>query len=295
MGTSSSKSKKITKNKKARICISTNEEHNNTNHHNNAAIEQEKNRCLLIVHQYIRDIEQTLQTYIIPESIIALCFQYYFYISFILNNNISIDDFSLLNVVGGSFHKVLQVRKNDTGQRYAMKIIKKKTLIKRKSIFRDLSKISRFILGEIDNPFIVSLRFAFQTQAKIYLILDFYKHRELFFYLKNEGRFSLKRSIFYSAEICLGLKCIHSYGIIFGDLKPQNIILDNDGHIKIIDSHFEKDSLNGNIIKHIFNGTPEYLAPEILLELGYNNKASDWWSFGTLLYEMLTGLPPFYN
>ena len=112
--------------------------------------------------------------------------------------------------------------------------------------------------------------------------------------MKREGRFSEKRSKFYSGEICLALEHLHSMNIVYRDLKPENIILDANGHIKITDFGLSKESIVNDTLTHTFCGTPEYLAPEVLQQQGHG-KGVDWWSFGTLLYEMMTGLPPFYN
>merc|ERR1712113_1218460 len=212
---------------------------------------------------------------------------------FAMSKKLTINDFTFLKVVGkGSFGKVMQVRKNDDGKIYALKVLKKKELVKRKQVVH--TQTERRVLAGIENPFIVSLRYSFQSDAKLYMVLDFFNGGELFFHLKNEGRFSQKRSKFYSGEICLALKCLHSSGIIYRDLKPENVLLDHEGHIKITDFGLSKDSLKGDMITHTFCGTPEYLAPEVLHQQGHG-KAVDWWSFGTLLYEMMTGLPPFYN
>ena len=110
---------------------------------------------------------------------------------------------------------------------------------------------------------------------------------ELFFYLKNEGRFSQKRSKFYSAEIALAVKHIHSNGTILGDLCPENVLLDHAGHVKIVDLKFSKECLKSDSIVHVFQGTPEYMAPEILQQQTCD-KAVDWWSFGTVkILELL--------
>ena len=156
----------------------------------------------------------------------------------------------------------MTVRKNDDGKVYAMKVLKKKALVKRKQVIH--TQTERKVLSLIEHPFIVSLRFAFQTDAKLYMVLDFFNGGELFFHLKREGRFSEKRSKFYAGEICLALECLHGKGIIYRDLKPENILLDADGHIKITDFGLSKDSLKGDMITHTFCGTPEYLAPEVL-------------------------------
>jgi len=212
---------------------------------------------------------------------------------FSMNKKLSVSDFQLLKVVGkGSFGKVMMVRKKDDGKIYAMKVLKKKALVKRKQVVH--TKTERRVLARIDHPFIVSLRFSFQTPAKLYMILDFFNGGELFFHLKREGRFGESRARFYSGEILLALEFLHNKDIVYRDLKPENILLDQDGHIKITDFGLSKDSLDGDKLTHTFCGTPEYLAPEVLLQQGHG-KAVDWWSFGTLLYEMMTGLPPFYD
>jgi len=186
----------------------------------------------------------------------------------------------------------MMVRKRDDQQIYAMKVLKKKALVKRKQVIH--TQTERRVLSGINNPFIVSLRYAFQSEAKLYMILDFFNGGELFFHLKKDGRFTEKRARFYGGEICLALECLHLQGTIYRDLKPENILLDSDGHIKITDFGLSKDCLKADQLTHTFCGTPEYLAPEVLQQKGHG-KAVDWWSFGTLLYEMMTGLPPFYN
>lgn len=210
-----------------------------------------------------------------------------------LNPSLTPDDFELLKVVGkGSFGKVFQVRKKDTGNIYAMKVLKKEQLLKRKQVAH--TQTERKVLEEIDNPFIVSLRFAFQTQDKLYMVLDYFTGGELFFHLKSNGRFSEELARFYAAEITLALECLHKHTIVYRDLKPENVLLDEEGHIRLTDFGLSKESISGNTLTHTFCGTPEYLAPEVIHGAGYN-KAVDWWSLGTLLYEMITGLPPFFN
>merc|ERR1711972_735240 len=131
---------------------------------------------------------------------------------FDFNRKMTVHDFEFLKVVGkGSFGKVMMVKKLDSGEIFAMKV-----LVKRKQVVHTQSE--RKVLANVDNPFIVSLRYAFQSDAKLYMVLDFFNGGELFFHLKNEGRFSQKRSKFYSGEICLALKCLHGSGIIYRDL-----------------------------------------------------------------------------
>lgn len=202
------------------------------------------------------------------------------------------DDFELLTVIGkGSFGKVMQVRKKDDGKIYAMKVLRKEAIIARKQVTH--TKAEKSILQKIQHPFIVKLHYAFQTKDKLYMILDYINGGELFFHLKKEGRFQENRVRFYSAEIVCALSHLHSLGIVYRDLKPENILLNSEGHVTITDFGLSKQ-IKEEGGTHTFCGTPEYLAPEVLKGQGHGI-AVDWWSLGTLIYEMLTGLPPFYS
>ncbi|KAI8325885.1 AGC/AKT protein kinase [Martensiomyces pterosporus] len=206
---------------------------------------------------------------------------------------LSIDQFDLLKVIGkGSFGKVMQVRKLDTGRIYAMKILSKSKIVMRSEVAHTLAE--RNVLAKINHPFIVPLKFSFQTPEKLYLVLAFINGGELFHHLQREGRFDQHRSRFYAAELLSALDCLHSYNVIYRDLKPENILLDYSGHIALCDFGLCKLNMSDNETTNTFCGTPEYLAPELLQGRGYT-KTVDWWTFGVLLYEMMTGLPPFYD
>ncbi|KAK1170890.1 ribosomal protein S6 kinase alpha-2-like isoform X1 [Acipenser oxyrinchus oxyrinchus] len=201
--------------------------------------------------------------------------------------------FELLKVLGqGSYGKVFLVRKikgTDTGQLYAMKALKKATLKVRDRV---RSKMERDILAEVNHPFIVKLHYAFQTEGKLYLILDFLRGGDLFTRLSKEVMFTEEDVKFYLAELALALDHLHSLGIIYRDLKPENILLDEEGHIKITDFGLSKEAIDHDKRAYSFCGTIEYMAPEVVNRRGHTQSA-DWWSFGVLMFEMLTGSLPF--
>ncbi|XP_052007581.1 ribosomal protein S6 kinase alpha-2 [Xyrauchen texanus] len=201
--------------------------------------------------------------------------------------------FQLLKVLGqGSYGKVFLVRKikgSDTGQLYAMKVLKKATLKVRDRV---RSKMERDILAEVNHPFIVKLHYAFQTEGKLYLILDFLRGGDLFTRLSKEVMFTEEDVKFYLAELALALDHLHSLGIIYRDLKPENILLDEEGHIKVTDFGLSKEAIDNDKRAYSFCGTIEYMAPEVVNRRGHTQSA-DWWSFGVLMFEMLTGSLPF--
>jgi len=171
-----------------------------------------------------------------------------------------------------------------------MKVLRKQAIIARKQDAH--TRAEKSILQKIQHPFIVKLHYAFQTKDKLYMILDYVNGGELFFHLKKEGRFSEERVRFYAAEIISAIAHLHSLGIVYRDLKPENILLNMAGHIQITDFGLSKEIDQDGTTT--FCGTPEYLAPEVLKGQSHGH-AVDWWSLGTLVFEMLTGLPPFYS
>jgi len=204
----------------------------------------------------------------------------------------TLDDFEILKVLGrGAFGKVMLVEKKDNKQLYALKAMHKEHIIDKDQI--EHTKTERYVLEKSRCPFVVSLEFAFQTQDKIFFGMNFLRGGELFQQLKETRRFEEERAKFYAVEIALALEHLHSLDVIYRDLKPENILLDDEGHICLTDFGMSKLIKKGELT-YSFVGTPEYLAPEIIKEEGHSTPA-DWWSLGVFTFEMLIGLPPFYN
>ncbi|KAF2772825.1 kinase-like protein [Teratosphaeria nubilosa] len=206
------------------------------------------------------------------------------------------EDFEILKLVGkGTFGQVFQVRKKDTKRIYAMKVLSKKVIVQKKEIQHTIGERNILVrTATTESPFIVSLKFSFQTAHDLYLVTDYMSGGELFWHLQKEGRFHEERAKFYIAELILALRHLHQHDIVYRDLKPENILLDANGHIALCDFGLSKANLSQNDTTNTFCGTTEYLAPEVLLdEQGYT-KMVDFWSLGVLVFEMCCGWSPFY-
>ncbi|KAI8925499.1 kinase-like domain-containing protein [Entophlyctis helioformis] len=189
----------------------------------------------------------------------------------------------------GSFGRVHLARLKSNGKYYAMKVLRKGEIVKMRQVEHTLNE--KHILEQLDHPFLVGMLGTFQDCNNLYFVLEYVQGGELFSYLRRCARFPNHVARFYAAEIVLAFEDLHSKNIIYRDLKPENLLLNAQGHIKITDFGFAKVVPD---VTWTLCGTPDYLAPEIIQSKGYS-KAVDWWALGVLIYEMVAGYPPFYH
>ena len=208
-----------------------------------------------------------------------------------LGIKLTFHDFIKLKVLGkGSFGEVLLVKLKANNKYYAMKILIKKQVKLRHQEAH--TKAERDLMVKINCPFIVNIKFAFQDEYKLYIITEFMQGGEMFFHLHKEKKFSNEKARFYIIEIILAIEFLHKHNMLYRDLKPENIMVDSNGHIKLTDFGLSKMFTKTKEKAFTICGTPQYLAPEILSDDGYDNSV-DWWSLGCVMYEMLVGKAPF--
>ena len=203
---------------------------------------------------------------------------------------IKVKDYEKLKTVGlGSYGRVRLCKNKKTGNIFVMKILKKNDIIKQKQVDHVYSEFN--ILTMLKHPFIVQLfGYNFEDPKYIYFIMEYIQGGELFTLLRTKGTFPVPQTKFYIAHIITIFEYLHSKNIVYRDLKPENILINKNGYLKLTDFGFAKQLENEKT--YTLCGTPEYLAPEIILNKGHG-KAVDWWTMGILLYEMLVGIDPF--
>lgn len=206
---------------------------------------------------------------------------------------VGMEDFEFLKVLGrGAFGKVVLCREKSSRSMYAMKILKKSAVFDKNEVEHTLTE--NRVLRSIRHPFIVGLKYSFTTEDRLCFVTEYVSGGELFVHLRAERRMGEERVRFYAAEIVCALGYLHKRGIIYRDLKLENILLDRNGHIKMVDFGLCKDEIFGSKLTSTFCGTPSYLPPEVIRNSQYG-RSVDWWGLGVVMYELLTGQLPFYN
>jgi len=221
-----------------------------------------------------------------------------------LGNKLGLDDFHVVNRIGGgAFGSVYLVtpklkKKNSSGevaaQPYAMKILEKENILSK--------NLARYALTERNvlqiagkHPFIVGLDFAFQSQSRLYLVMEYCPGGDLGQQIRVKRKLSEEEARLYICEIIVALEFLHKNGVIFRDLKPENIVLSEDGHINLTDFGLSKENVGDyTALQKSFVGSIAYLAPEILKKQGHT-RSLDWYLCGVLLYELIVGIPPYYH
>ncbi len=206
---------------------------------------------------------------------------------------IGLHAFDPIQMLGkGSFGEVYLVQRRTTLKYYAMKVLNKKMVLS-----QNLTKYvytEKNVLSYVSHPFIVGLHCAFQTQNKLFLVMDYCPAGDLGHVLQREHKFAEDRARIYLAEVLLAIEELHNREIIYRDLKPDNVVLDADGHAMLTDFGLSKEGIKDNDYTQSFCGSIAYLAPEMLRRCGHG-KSVDWYLLGVLLYEMLVGMPPYFD
>jgi serine/threonine protein kinase len=211
----------------------------------------------------------------------------------LVHQKVSLSQFTVNKVIGrGGYGKVCLVTYQPTGEVYAMKSLSKAKLAEHNLVDRTLAE--RDVLINVNHPFLVSAKFSFTTESKVVMVMDYVPGGEIFQRLRVERRFAEDRVKLYTAELILAIEYLHALGVVHRDLKPENILIDREGHLKITDYGLVKLHMTNDSKTRTFCGTPDYMAPEIIVNEGYGLMV-DWWSIGILTFEMLYGGPPFQD
>lgn len=206
---------------------------------------------------------------------------------------LSMDNFEILSVIGrGFFGKVMLVKKKDTEELYAIKTVHKNLLIESRKVHTIFAE--RNVLMKSRHPFIVNICFAFQTETKVYLGLEYVPGGDLYRHLRKVGKLSLEEVRLIIAQLCLAIDYLHSVNVVYRDIKSENVLIDKDGYVKLTDFGLAKALTPDLKQTETFCGTNEYLAPEIIYRNPYGPEI-DWWAIGILTYELLYGQPPFHD
>ena len=206
--------------------------------------------------------------------------------------SISLDKFDIITVIGrGNFSKVLMAELKRDKQLYAIKVIKKQVVLEDEDIEWLQTEKNVFEIAS-NNHFLVGLHSCFQTPSRLYFVMELVQGGDLMFHMQKKKKLPEYHAMFYSAEVALALRFLHRNGIIYRDIKLDNVLLANDGHIKLTDYGMCKQGIKGDEKASTFCGTPNYMAPELLQNQDYSFSV-DWWALGVMTFEMMVGTSPY--
>ena len=201
---------------------------------------------------------------------------------------IELNDYEIKQTVGtGSFGKVKLINRKSDNKYFALKVLQKADVVKLKQVDHILSEV--MVMNILDHPLLVKMQGIAQNERYLYIVMEYVSGGELFTYLRTMQNLKNEDAVFYAAQVALMFEHLHSMNIVYRDLKPENLLIDDKGYLKLTDFGFAKKLESRT---YTLCGTPEYLAPEILLQKGHG-KPVDWWCLGILIYEMLVGIDPF--